>query len=82
MHSRGRCDHIISIAIMSGAFGCWLIDKRRSCMRNRAGRGMKWGRRVMGIARGRRRGRKFVNFAITAVLAFNRRGSSSEEAAP
>ena len=28
----------------------------------------------MGIARGRRRGRKFVNFAITAVLAFNRRG--------
>ena len=35
---------------------------------------MKWGRRVMGIARGRRRGRKFVNFAITAVLAFNRRG--------
>ena len=25
---------------------------------------MKWGRRVMGIARGRRRGRKFVNFAI------------------
>ena len=35
---------------------------------------MKRGRRVMGIARGRRRGRKFVNFAITAVLAFNRRG--------
>ena len=35
---------------------------------------MKWGLRVMGIARGRRRGRKFVNFAITAVLAFNRRG--------
>ena len=28
----------------------------------------------MGIARGRRRGRKIVNFAITAVLAFNRRG--------
>ena len=28
----------------------------------------------MGIARGIRRGRKFVNFAITAVLAFNRRG--------
>ena len=28
----------------------------------------------MGIARGKRRGRKFVNFAITAVLAFNRRG--------
>ena len=28
----------------------------------------------MGIARGRRRGRKFVNFAITAILAFNRRG--------
>ena len=35
---------------------------------------MKWGLRVMGIARGRRRGREFVNFAITAVLAFNRRG--------
>ena len=35
---------------------------------------MKWGLRVMGIARGRRRGRKFVYFAITAVLAFNRRG--------
>ena len=35
---------------------------------------MKRGRRVRGIARGRRRGRKFVNFAITAVLAFNRRG--------
>ena len=28
----------------------------------------------MGIARGRRRGIFFVNFAITAVLAFNRRG--------
>ena len=35
---------------------------------------MKWGRREIGIARGRRRGRKFVNFAITAVLAFNREG--------
>ena len=35
---------------------------------------MKRGRRVMGIARGRRRGRKFVYFAITAVLALNRRG--------
>ena len=35
---------------------------------------MKWWLRVMGIARGRRRGRKFVYFAITAVLAFNRRG--------
>ena len=35
---------------------------------------MKWGRLVMGIAGGRRRRRKFVNFAITAVLAFNRRG--------
>ena len=28
----------------------------------------------MGIARGRRRGKKFVNFTITAELAFNRRG--------
>ena len=35
---------------------------------------MKWGRLVMGIARVRSRGRKFVNFAITAVLAFSRRG--------
>ena len=35
---------------------------------------MKWGRLVMGIARVRSRGRKFVNFAITAVLAFNRGG--------
>ena len=28
----------------------------------------------MGIVRGRRRGSKFVNFSITAILAFNRRG--------
>ena len=35
---------------------------------------MKWGRLVTRIARGRRRQRKFVNFAITAILAFNRRG--------
>ena len=35
---------------------------------------MKWGLQVMGITRGRRRRRKFVYFAITAVLAFNRRG--------
>ena len=35
---------------------------------------MKWGLRVMGIARWRRGGRKFVYFAITAILAFNRRG--------
>ena len=33
-------------------------------MRNRAGQGMKWGLRVMGIARRRRRGRKFVYFAM------------------
>jgi len=31
----------------------------------------------MGIARGKRRGRKFVNFAITAVLAFNRTAASA-----
>ena len=35
---------------------------------------MKWGLRLMGIGRGRRWGRKFVNFTITAVLAFNKRG--------
>ena len=34
---------------------------------------MKWGRLVMEIARGGRRRRKFVNYAITAVLALNRR---------
>ena len=35
---------------------------------------MKWGLRVMRIARWRREGSKFVDFAIKAVLAFNRRG--------
>ena len=35
---------------------------------------MNWRRLVMGIARGRRRRSKFVNFAITDVLAFSRNG--------
>ena len=48
--------------------------KRRSDGRERVGRGMKWGRLVMGVARGRRRRRNFVDLAITAVLAFSRRG--------